>query len=622
VDDAVPFNIYGGLQDNGSWWGPSTVWENKGILNAHWRRVGGGDGFTVMPDHADPDRYGYSMSQGGNLQHFDKLTGARRSIRPVHPDGTTLRFNWNAGLTQDPFTPGAVYLGSQFLHRSDDQGRSWRIISPDLTTDDPAKQRAFESGGLSVDASGAEMHTTIISVGPSALEEGVIWVGTDDGNVQLTRDGGATWRNVRDDVRGLPEGIWIPDVQPSRHVAGRAYLVAEDHRRGDWTPHVYVTEDYGERWRSLGTAGIDAFVHAIEEDPVNPDLLFLGTEFGLRVSLDRGTTWQHYTSGVPPVPVRDLVVHPRDGDLVLGTHGRALIVLDDIRPLRELAADPGIRDRAVHAFTPPPALDVTVAEAIGYRSTGHAMQQAETRGTGAMITFWTSEAGTASLEIADAGARVVYSRTMPTVAGANRTYWSLRPGGEADPALFPPQMAVFPGTYTVSVSVGEASSSATLEVRPDPRDPPSAADLVAKRDALVELGALVRSTSTLQDELQRTIDGVEVVLETLGDDRDDLRTQGRELLTLLRELMERHFSGPECQGLCRGDPTAGLVSRPLGRIAGERGEPSENTRHMMAQARQAAQTLRSDVTAVMDGEVARYRAALLAAGYTPFGGER
>ena len=245
VDDAHPYNVYGGLQDNSSWFGPSTVWENKGILNAHWTRVGGDDGFSVMPDFSDPERYGYSMSQGGNLLHFDKLTGARRSIRPVHPDGTQLRFNWNAGLTWDPFDAGTIYLGSQFLHRSNDQRRSWDLLSPDLTTNDPEKQRAYESGGLTFDASGAEMHTTIISIGPSHLERGLIWIGTDDGNVQVTRDGGATWSDVSGNVSGLPEGIWVPDVQPSKHVAGRAYLVAEDHRRGDWTAHVYVTEDYG-----------------------------------------------------------------------------------------------------------------------------------------------------------------------------------------------------------------------------------------------------------------------------------------------------------------------------------------------------------------------------------------
>jgi hypothetical protein len=466
------------------------------------------------------------------------------------------------------------------------------------------------------------MHTTIISVGPSELEQGLIWVGTDDGHVQITRDGGGTWENVRDNVDGLPEGIWIPDVQPSRHVAGRAYLVAEDHRRGDWTPHVYVTEDYGEHWTSLGSADIDAFVHAIEEDPENPELLFLGTEFGLRVSFDRGSSWQAYTSGVPAVPIRDLLVHPRDGDLVLGTHGRALIVLDDIRPLRALAGSPETWSAPVQVFTPPPAYNVFVAEAIGYRSTGHAMQQAETRATGALITFWAAEGGAASVSIADADGATVFTRTVAAHAGANRFQWGLRPGGDADQDVFPPQMTVFPGTYEVTVSKGDASSSTTLEVRGDPRTPPARADLVAQRRAVLQINALSARMDEARDAMESALNGVETVLGTLDADAEALRSQGRTLMEGLRSLMQEHFTGPECQGLCRGAPTASMVSRPMGRILGEAGGPSANTRHMMDQAMTAAELVQRDVAAMMDGDVARYRAALQAAGYTPFGGDR
>jgi hypothetical protein len=617
----VPFNIYGGLQDNGSWYGPSTVWENKGILNAHWRRVGGGDGFTVMPDRGDPDNFGYSMSQGGNLQHFNKNTGARRSIRPVHPDGTALRFNWNAGLTWDPLDPGTIFLGSQFLHTSSDQGRSWRIISPDLTTNDPLKQRAEVSGGLTIDASGAEMHTTIISVGPSTLERGVIWVGTDDGNVQITQDGGENWLNVRDNIVGLPHGIWIPDVQPSKHEPARAYLVAEDHRRGNWEPHVYVTEDYGSTWTSLSSPSIAGFVHAIEEDPENENLLFLGTEFGLRVSFDRGQSWEKYTSGVPSVPIRDLVVHPRDADLVLGTHGRALIVLDDIRPLRELAEDPSIRGATVHVFGPPPAYALNIAEAIGYRSTGHAMQQAETRANGAILTFWTAEEGDADVEITNEEGALVYSHTVSATAGANRIVWDLRPGGDSDEAVFPPQMPVFPGTYQVSVSAGALTSATSLSVMGDPRNPVSIADLVAKRDALLQMAAIGQREDDARDELTRLLNAVETVLETLAEDADALREQGETLRGELQALNERLFTGPECQGGCGGDVVADLIGRPMERVAGETGGPSANTIHMMNQARAAADTIESELEAISAGSVAAYTAALLEAGYTPFGGE-
>ncbi len=620
VDDAVPFNIYGGLQDNGSWFGPSTVWENKGILNAHWTRVGGGDGFTVMPDRSDPTRYGYSQSQGGNLQHFDKLTGARRTIRPVHPEGIPLRFNWNAALSWDPLEPGTIFSGSQFVHRSRDQGRTWELISPDLTTNDPDKQRAYESGGLTVDASGAEMHTTILSIAPSPVEADVIWVGTDDGNVQLTRDGGANWSNVRDNVTGLPEGIWVGDVQPSRHEAGRAYLTAEDHRRGEWTPHVYVTEDYGASWRSLGGEGIDGFVHAIEEDPVNPDLLFLGTEFGLRVSLDRGQSWITHSAGVPAVPIRDLLVHPRDGDLVLGTHGRALLVVDDVTPLRELAGNPGIADAVVHAFAPPDALDVAVAEAIGYRSTGHAMQQGETRPSGALLSFWSSDDGVARIEVSDEAGSTVYTRTVSAQTGVNRLSWNLRPGGDADEGVHPRGMSVLPGRYTYSVSLGGETSNSAFDVRGDPRDPPEMPQLIAKREALLEMQRLSADVSTARGELESVLSGLATVLNSLSADDDALRQQGTTLRTSLRQLREQHFTGPECQGMCRGVVTVGAVGQPTGRILGERGAPSANTRILMEQARTAAATIVRDIEALMDGPVAAYEQALLAAGYTPLRG--
>lgn len=621
TDDVVPFNVYGGLQDNGSWYGPSTVWENKGILNAHWRRVGGGDGFTVIPDRSEPDRYGYSMSQGGNLQHFDKVTGARRSIRPVHPEGVELRFNWNAGLTHDPHDLGTIYLGSQFLHRSRDRGRSWEIVSPDLTTDDPAKQRAFESGGLTADASGAEMHTTIISVAVSPLEPGVIWVGTDDGNVQVTRDGGGSWTNVRALVTGLPPGIWVPDVQPSRHAAGRAYLVAEDHRRGDWSTYLWTTEDYGATWTELAGAEIDGFAHAIEEDPEVDDLLFLGTEFGLWISLDRGASWQRFRAGVPAVPVRDLRVHPRDGDLVLGTHGRAALVVDDVRPLREMALDPSIESAALHLFGPPPAVRVNVAEAIGYRSTGHAMQQGETRPQGALLSFWSAEGGESRLEIRDPSGELIHSREIRAEPGLTRSVWDLRPGGNADEATFPSQLAVPPGVYSVTVDLAGTTAERELEVVGDPRDPPSQADLVAQREAMIEANAVVASAEEARERLEETMAGLETALAALHEDSVALRTAGEELHEELESLLRLYFTGPECQGMCARRVLYRLVGAPVGRILSEPGPPSPNTRTMMARARSAAEEIRGAVLALLDGAVAEYRDRIREAGFVPFGRE-
>jgi photosystem II stability/assembly factor-like uncharacterized protein len=339
VDMQTPYNIYGGLQDNGSWRGPNTSWKGGGIRNYEWRFVGTGDGFDVRPDPFDPDLL-YSEWQGGNLARFDLRTGEARDIKPAPPTGVKLRFNWNAGLAVDPFDAGTIYSGSQFLHKSTDRGETWTTISPDLTSNNPEWQKAGESGGLTPDASNAENFTTILSIAPSPKEKGVIWVGTDDGRLHVTRDGGKTWTSLEKNVPGVPANTWIPKITPSKFAAASAFVVFDNHRREDFNPYVYRTDDWGKTWKSLANnlrGDLRGYALALEQDPVDRDLLFLGTEFGLWVSLDGGGRWMPWKHGVPTTSVMDLVIHPRDQDLIIGTHGRALYVLDDVRPLRTLS---------------------------------------------------------------------------------------------------------------------------------------------------------------------------------------------------------------------------------------------------------------------------------------------
>jgi hypothetical protein len=336
VDGQTPYRVCGGLQDNGSWCGPNTTWQQGGIRTYQWTMVGDGDGFDTRPDLGDPN-FVYSLWQGGNLNRYDYRTGEMRGIKPSPPDGVKLRFNWNAGLATDPFDPGTIYLGSQFLHKSADRGETWTTISPDLTSNNPDWQHQNQSGGLTPDVSNAENFTTIIAIAPSAVQKGVIWVGTDDGRLHVTRDGGKTWTSVEKNVPGVPANTWIPHILPSKFDAGSAFVVFDNHRREDFATYLYRTDDWGKTWKSLVTKDLRGHAYAIEQDPGDKDLLFLGTEFGLWVSLDGGGRWMKWTHGVPTAPVMDLVIHPKELDLVIATHGRALYVIDDIRPLRTLS---------------------------------------------------------------------------------------------------------------------------------------------------------------------------------------------------------------------------------------------------------------------------------------------
>jgi photosystem II stability/assembly factor-like uncharacterized protein len=389
VDMDTPYNIYGGLQDNGSWRGPSSVWEAGGVRSYHWEPVGGGDGFETLPDLAD-SMAGYSESQGGELTRWNLRSREFRFIKPADPAPGSglkkLRFNWNAALAVDPFEPAAVYLGSQYVHKSTDRGASWTIISPDLTTDKPEWQQQAKSGGLTIDASAAENLTTILQIVPSPKEKGVIWVGTDDGRLHVTRDGGKTWTSLEKNVPGVPANTWIPHLRASKFDAASAFVVFDNHRREDFTPYVYQTNDWGKTWKSLATKDLRGYALAIEQDPADKDLLFLGTEFGLWLSFDGGKSWQPWKHGLPTASVMDLVIHPRDLDLVIGTHGRAIYVLDDITPLREVTAE--ALAQPVHLFPSAPALlHRNRPGGGGIRGGGAGDYQGENRPYGAFITY-------------------------------------------------------------------------------------------------------------------------------------------------------------------------------------------------------------------------------------------
>jgi len=422
VDNAMPYHVMGGLQDNGSWWGPAYQWTEGPIQNLAWQELNGGDGFDVAPDPQD-NNWVYAMSQGGNLAKYNIATGERASIKPPAPNlNTRLRFNWNAALAVDPLEGSTIYYGSQFLHKSTNKGLTWEIISPDLTTNNKELQKQDDNGGLSIDITGAENFTTILAIAPSSVKKGVIWIGTDDGNVQLTQDGGKTWTNFRDKIPGLPLGAWIHQVRSSQYNAAEAFVVANDYRRGDNKSYVFRTKDYGKTWtRILNGNNIKGYALCIIQDPVEPNLIFAGTEQGLWMSFDNGNSFQQFTNGYPSVSTYDLAIQEREADLVIATFGRSLYVLDDIRPLRKLAANKGqLPTKPLTVFDAPESYMVRYKNATGYNSSPWGMYEGSNRSRGAAYAFYvhpslktdTSKVAKKTVTIAD-----TTQKRMPPLSG-------------------------------------------------------------------------------------------------------------------------------------------------------------------------------------------------------------
>lgn len=513
IDNEFPYNVYGGMQDNGSWRGPAYVWRDQGIRNSYWQEIAFGDGFDVVPD-LDDNQFGYAMSQQGYVSRYDWKTGNNYIVRPTPPDkDTRLRFNWNAGIGQDPFNNSTVYFGSQFVHKSTNKGLTWTTISPDLTTNDKEKQKQSESGGLTMDATGAENHCTILVIEPSVVEQNMLWVSSDDGRVHITQNGGGTWTEVTQNIKGLPAGSWIPQIKASKKNKGEALLIANDYRRFNYTPYAYRTKDYGKTWtRIVDGNDVESYTLSIVEDPEDPNLMFLGTDDGLYISFNAGSSWMKWTEGFPTVSTKDLVIQPREHDLIIGTFGRAAWVLDDIRPLRAIAQNAAVVQNDVKLFDSPDAYLAAYQQPTGSRFGGDALYNAENRKEGAMITYYlkevpkkedkskddkekeaseeepkteTKKKDSVIFKIYD-GSRLIRTLKMkaPKKAGFHRMYWELDEKGPDRPARKISKkknerggISVKPGNYKVKVHYGSAMDSTSITVKTDPRLSVSNADI-------------------------------------------------------------------------------------------------------------------------------------------------
>jgi photosystem II stability/assembly factor-like uncharacterized protein len=683
VDDDLPYNIYGGLQDNGSWRGPAEVWENAGIRNLHWQEVGFGDGFDTLPD-PENSRRGYVMSQGGYLYRWNLDTGEQRMIRPAPPEpGVELRFNWNAGIAQDPFDPATIYYGSQFVHRSTDRGATWSTISADLTSNNPEWQSYKESGGLTYDVTAAENFTTIVTIAPSPLEQGTLWVGTDDGRVHVTRDGGASWTRVDQQSGQVPAGSWVPMISPSPHEADSAFVVFDNHRRGDMKPYVYRVRDYGGGWENLVREPIAGYALSILQDPVDPQLLFLGTEFGLFVSTDGGAQWFKFTAGVPTASVMDMAIQPRENDLVLGTHGRSIFIVDDYSALR------GLRDtdfgQRLRILATSPGQQYSAGQTPSTRFTGSGEFRAENQPYGVMVTFMAagddlphpdadrererairlravsaaeSDGGDedpvdgdkeprVEMTVTNSAGELVRWQKFKIHQGVNRVTWNLRhdgvrplPSPKPDPEYRPEDglpggVEVPPGEYDLSLRLALPGSEAVTDSRrvtvlPDPRATYSVAARQRHYSAMLGLQELQEAAVTAVERIVRAQTDVDTLLDLIERNRepgqnlpDALQTlagQGREVRKRLEELERLFRIPPQTPGIPYDDDK--IISRiGLARnyVNSSLDAPTATADAYTALAQQALREGMAAVDAFMGAELAAFSEAAATAGVGLFG---
>jgi photosystem II stability/assembly factor-like uncharacterized protein len=599
VDMSEPYNVCGGLQDNGTWCGPNETYTTNGILNGRWGEVNGGDGFYARIDPTDPSIL-FAESQNGNLSRIDLAGQEGQAIRPEpkpeyvaqfesEEDGR-LRFNWNSPLLLSHHDPSVVYYGSNVLLKSPDHGHSWIQVSPDLTR--RIDRDSLTIMGVKLDSEsilsrndGISSFGNATTIAESPLDAAVLYVGTDDGNLQVTRDGGETWTNVVERVPDLPSGTYVSRVVASHHEAGRVYASFDGHTNDDFAAYVYVSEDYGRRWRRITEGLPDWSVNSVAEHPADPDLLFVGSEIGVHVTMDRGRRWAQMAN-LPTVPVDDIIVHPRDDDLVLGTHGRSVWILDDLAPLRavndELLAQP------LHLFRPGDAVvrnltsweprpagafagtnperGAVIRYWLGREVAVTTMAQAETDGDdGAGQARRTDRDGddepTITVTFLDADGEIVRELEGPGRRGLHQVVWDLR----TDPPYEPPReqgggffrgsrgVRVLPGTYTVQLEAGGATAAEELEVAWDPRVEVTRTELEARWGAarsvyelvgplylanqrsdtltrqLADMKKLLRGRDDVPEDLRTNVDSLEARVDTLDDELGDVNRDVRRL---------------------------------------------------------------------------------------------
>lgn len=640
VDNETPYHIMGGMQDNGSWRGPAYTFIDGGIKNFYWDNLWGGDGFDVMPDPEDAN-WVYAMSQGGSVGRYNTATGESTYIQPPAPDAKTLmRFNWNAAIAQDPFDKKTIYFGSQFLHKSTNKGASWEKISSDLTTNDSAKIDQTNNGGLSIDITGAENHCTILAIAPSSVQKDLIWIGTDDGNVQFTNNGGTIWNNVTANITGLPKGAWISQVRASTYNVNEALVVANNYRQGDFAPYIFRTTDQGKTWTNiLNSAKVTGYALTVIQDIVEPNLFFVGTEQGMFVSLDNAETFQQWKNGYPSVSTYDFAIQEREADLAIATFGRAMWVLDDIRPLRKLAKNKGeVTDFFISA--PPSSINATYKNS-SYEWSTWGMYDGENRPSGYPISVYLIDSlKKVKVQIKDANDKEIRNLSFKVDSGLTKNYWGYEQKGKRGAGMpklgvagglggrrmmTGPQAennedkeyrgrAVLAGKYKVIVTANNKKDSIWLEVKEDVRVT-NKTEIVKKQDELMDkFQPSADKLNTVLDQL----DEVDALLVQLTTEWKDKKEKGLDTLnkthkkvTASAKTLREFISGKkqEKQGYGTVDVITPMTTIRAATmlIAGKNTVPGEQEEQKLKDAEAAIQTVVAKANEFFTNEWAAFR---------------
>ncbi len=594
-DMRTPYYAYVGLQDNGSWGCPINSLDSNGIMNFHWYPIGGGDGFYIQ---IDPEDYStiYRNAHMGGITRFDVKTGDSQDIKPVAKlEEEPYRFNWNSPIQLSPHNRNVVYFGGNFLFKTTNRGKSWEKISPDLSTDDPEKQK--DSGGVTADNTGAEIHCTIYTISESPLKEGVIWIGTDDGLVQLTTDGGTTWTNVTGNIKGLPPESWVTRVEASHFDEGTAFATFDRHRVDDYKPYVYKTNNFGKTWTSL-SADLPpvGYLHVVREDLENKNLLFVGSEFGLFMSFDGGKKWMAYKNDFPTVAVRDIQIHPRERDLLVGTHGRGLWILDDIRPLEQMT--PEVLDSECVLFDIRPATLYSSKSSSMY--SGPHEYSAPNPPFGAGINYYLKEKPKAGdlfrMSVLDSEGQEVSSLRATKNRGVNRIYWNLREQ-RAAAAVSPVAQGrrgrgfsggpfVLPGDYTIVLQFKNKKIEKNLTVKAYDKHSFSLEERKLNQKFVEDIGslvnqgtALISSMTALMEQLQdleRRIKAEKVTHPGLKEMLNDLKSKVGQIQETYSYSVEgaTGYRRPVIVAL-RGGTLPEQISRLRGSVSRYQGAPTQ-----------------------------------------------